>query len=278
MAAFSASCGSAGEGGASDETTVVGAFYPLAYAAEEIGRPAVRVRNLTPPGAEPHDVELSVRDVERVRSADVVLYLGQGFQPNLEAAVEGAEGDVIDLLRDVALREGSPDEETTADPHVWLDPVRYGAMARRIGEALDQSQTAQDFGRRLGTLDAEYEHGLADCRRREIVTSHAAFGYLAERYGLEQIAIGGLSPEAEPAAADVEQLVAEVRRHGATTVFYEPLVSSRLAETIAREADVETAVLNPIEGLTESELERGADYFTLMRANLETLRKALGCR
>lgn len=275
---MTASCGNASEQGASDEITVVGAFYPLAYAAEAIGGPAVRVTNLTPPGAEPHDVELSVRDVEHVRSAEVVLYLGQGFQPNLEAAVEGAEGNVIDLLQDVALREGSPDEETTADPHVWLDPLRYAAMARRLGEALGRPGAAQDFARRLRMLDAEYERGLAHCERREIVTSHAAFGYLADRYGLEQVAIGGLSPEAEPAAADVEQLVAEVRRHGATTVFSEPLVSARLAETIAREAGVETAVLNPLEGLTEGELERGADYFTVMRANLTALREALGCR
>jgi zinc transport system substrate-binding protein len=275
---MTASCGSASEEGTLDETTVVGAFYPLAYAAEEIGGPAVRVANLTQPGAEPHDVELSVRDVERVRSADLVVYLGQGFQPNLEAAVEGADGDGIDLLRDVALREGSPDEEATADPHVWLDPLRYAAMARRLGEALDRPGAAQDFIRRLRMLDVEYKRGLAHCERREIVTSHAAFGYLADRYGLEQVAIGGLSPEAEPAAADVEQLVAEVRHHGATTVFYEPLVSSRLAETVAREAGVETAVLNPLEGLTEGDLERGADYFTVMRANLKALREALGCR
>jgi zinc transport system substrate-binding protein len=151
-------------------------------------------------------------------------------------------------------------------------------MARRIGETLGRPEAARDFTRRLRALDAEYERGLADCDRREIVTSHAAFAYLAERYGLEQIAISGLSPEAEPAATDIEQLVADVRGHGATTIFFEPLVSPRLAETIAREAGVETAALNPIEGLTESELEAGADYFTLMRANLETLREALGCR
>ena len=275
---MTASCGGAGGGGASSEATVVASFYPLAYAAEEIGGTTAAVTNLTPPGAEPHDVELSVRDVERVRSADVVLYLGEGFQPNLEAAVEGAEGDAIDLLPDVAIREGPPDATETADPHVWLDPLRYATLARRIGEALRRPAAAGEFVRRLRKLDREYELGLADCERREIVTSHAAFGYLAERYGLEQIAISGLSPEAEPAAGELEQLVAEVREHGATTVFFEPLVSPRLAETIAREAGVETAALNPVEGLTESEIERGADYFTVMRANLETLREALACR
>jgi zinc transport system substrate-binding protein len=278
MATVAASCGGAGDGGAGGQTTVVASFYPLAYAAQEIGGPGTAVTNLTPPGAEPHDIELSVRDVERVRSADVVLYLGEGFQPSLETAAEGAEGDAIDLLPEVAIREGPPDEQATADPHVWLDPLLYAEMADRIDEALDRPERARDFARRLRELDEEYERGLADCEHREIVTSHAAFGYLAARYELDQIAITGLSPEAEPAAADLEQLVAEVREHGATTVFFEPLVSSRLAETIAREAGVETAALNPVEGLTESEIERGADYFTVMRANLETLREALGCR
>jgi zinc transport system substrate-binding protein len=276
-AALAASCGGAGSV-TSGDTTVVASFYPLAYAAEKIGDTTVRVTNLTPPGAEPHDVELSVRDVERVRSADVVLYLGEGFQPNLEAAVEGAEGDAIDLLPDVAIREGPPDTSETADPHVWLDPLRYATLARRIGEALDRPAAAGEFARRLRELDEEYERDLADCERREIVTSHAAFGYLAERYGLDQIAISGLSPEAEPAPGELEQLVAEVREHGATTVFFEPLVSARLAKTIAREAGAQAAALNPVEGLTESEIERGADYFTVMRANLETLREALGCR
>jgi zinc transport system substrate-binding protein len=132
--------------------------------------------------------------------------------------------------------------------------------------------------RRLEELDRAYQEGLADCARREIVTSHAAFGYLADRYGLEQIPIMGSSPEGEPAPRDLERAVDAVRETGATTVFVEPLVSASVAEAVAREAGAQTAVLNPIEGLTESEQDGGADYFSLMRANLVTVRRALACR
>jgi len=151
-------------------------------------------------------------------------------------------------------------------------------MAERIGKALDRPAAAQKLQRGLHDLHGDYARGLADCARREIVTSHAAFGYLAERYGLEQIAISGLSPEAEPTPGELEHVVAEVSEHGATTVFFETLVSPRLAETVARETGAETAALDPLEGLTENEVERGADYFSVMRDNLKMLRKALACR
>jgi zinc transport system substrate-binding protein len=266
---MTAACSAASDQDPGGRASVVAGFYPLAYAAEQIGGEAVEVTNLTPPGAEPHDAELSVRDVERVRSADVILYLGSGFQPSLQKAADGAGGTRLDLLREI---------ESRNDPHVWLDPVKYEAMARRIGEVLARPAEAGGFGRRLRELDAELEAGLASCSRRTIVTSHAAFGHLAERYGLEQIPIAGLSPEAEPSPQALVRVVEEIRRHGATTVFSESLLSPRLAETVAREAGAETAVLNPIEGLTEDELAQGEDYFSLMRANLATLRKALACR
>ncbi len=161
---------------------------------------------------------------------------------------------------------------------MWLDPTLYAAMVERIGAALDRPQEAERLSERLAGLDAELESGLANCERREIVTSHTAFGYLAERYGLEQVGITGLSPEAEPTPGELRDLVEEVREHGATTVFFETLVSPRLAETVAREVGADTAVLNPLEGLTEDEVDAGADYFSVMRANLRTLRQALGCR
>ena len=136
---------------------------------------------------------------------------------------------------------------------------------------------AARLARRLDTLDGEYRRGLAHCARRQIVTSHAAFGYLAARYGLEQIPLEGLTPEAEPSARDIARLVDVVRSSGATTVFFETLISPKLAETVAREAHVQTAVLDPLEGISKSEITAGADYFSVMRANLATLRKALGC-
>lgn len=265
-----ASCGS--DAGNDGRTDVVAGFYPLAWAAEQVGGESVTVRNLTPPGAEPHDVELSARDVDRIRDADVVLLLGGHFQPALERAAEGARGTVLDLL-------GSADGgEETADPHVWLDPARFAAIVERIGTALGRPEPAARLAGRLRALDVEYRRGLAECERRELVTAHAAFGYLADRYGLQQISISGISPEAEPSARRLEQVAQQVREHRATTVFVEPLVSARVAETVARETGTTTATLNPIEGLTEDELAAGADYVSLMRANLETLRRGLGCR
>jgi zinc transport system substrate-binding protein len=267
-------CGGEGEEASDGRVSVAAAFYPLALAAEEIGGDGVDVRNLTPPGAEPHDVELSARDVERIRSADLVLYVGSGFQPDFERAAEGADGEVLDLLEDLQLLSGAEG----VDPHVWLDPLRYEQQARLVGDALDRAAEADRFGARLRRLDADFKRGLARCERREIITSHAAFGYLADRYKLKQIALTGLTPEAEPTARDLERLIAEVERSEATTVFSETLASPDLAETVAREAGAKTAVLNPLEGLSEEELEAGEDYFSVMRENLATLRKALGCR
>ncbi len=257
-------------------TLVVAGFYPLAYAAEQVGGPGIDVRNLTPAGAEPHDLELTARDVKAVRDAHLVLYLGDGFMPALERAVAGRDGPSLDLLRGQQLTPARDGGEHS-DPHVWLDPVRYARMARATAAALGDAARADSFVRRLDALDAEYRRGLASCRRRQIVTSHAAFGYLASRYGLEQLALTGLSPEAEPSARAIGQLVRQVEASAATTVFFEPLVSPALAQTVAREAGVHTATLDPLEGLGKDELAAGADYFSVMRDNLVTLRGALGC-
>jgi zinc transport system substrate-binding protein len=268
----------AGCGGdsSSERPPVVAAFYPLAFAAEQIGADRIGVRNLTPPGVEPHDLELSGSEIRTLADADLVLYLGGGFQPALEDAIASTSAHAVDLLDAVELRRGG--EEHGGDPHVWLDPVRYAAIAERIGEELDRRPEAERFAARLRALDREFRRGLSDCVRDEIVTSHAAFGYLAARYDLKQVAITGVSPEAEPTPRDLENVVRQVRAVGATTVFFETLVSPRLAETVAREVGASTAVLDPLEGLTKDEIAAGEDYFSVMRENLAALRKALGCR
>jgi zinc transport system substrate-binding protein len=266
-----AGCGSsAGKHGPHAER-IAAAFYPLAYAAEQLA-PDAEVDNLTPPGAEPHDLELTSGDVQGIRSADVVLLLGHGFQPQLEAAAEHRRG-VVRLLDTPGL-----DRHPNNDPHVWLDPIRYGLIVKRIAAALHRPQAARALLVRLRTLDREYRRGLRRCARREIVTSHEAFAYLGERYGLRQIAITGLSPEAEPTPRKLQKVIALVRKTGATTIFFETLVSPRIADTVARETGARTAVLDPIEGLAAAEEKRGDDYFSLMRRNLANLREALGCR
>jgi zinc transport system substrate-binding protein len=271
VVALTSSAGnSVGSGGG--QKTVVAAFYPIAFAAEQID-PSADVKNLTPPGAEPHDLEVTPQDVQDLQSADLVLLMGQGFQPQLEkAAGQGAAGKVIKLLDTPGLRV------KPGDPHVWLDPPRFEKLVTRIGEALGDPAAAEKLNAKLAALDREYRSGLANCKRTEIVTSHEAFGYLAQDYGLQQVAISGISPQAEPTPAALQAAVDAVRKTGATTVFTEPLVSPRLAETVARETGARTDTLNPIEGLTPDEQSKGADYFSVMRENLAALRQALECQ
>lgn len=260
---------------AAGKNTVIAAFYPLAFAAESIGGPEYHVENLTPVGAEPHDLELTPRTVGRVETAGVVLYLGHGFQPAVATAADQAKGTTVDVLAGLPLRR-SGEEGVSADPHVWLDPVLFARMAERIGATLHRSPRA--FVRRLDALDRAFRTGLRRCARRDLVTSHAAFGYLAARYGLRQVAITGLTPESEPSPRQLARVVQLVRRTGVTTIFFERLVSPRLADTVAREVGARTAVLDPIEGLTPKEEQNGDDYFTVMRRNLAALRTALSCR
>lgn len=248
---------------------VVAAFYPLAFAAEQIN-PGADVENLTPPGAEPHDLEVTPRDVRDVQAAGLVLLMGSGFQPQLESAA-GEGANVLRLLDapGLDLRPG--------DPHVWLDPSRFQGLVEVIGQRLGRPDAAQALSDRLAALDAEFKAGLARCKRHEIITSHDAFGYLADRYGLNQVAIGGISPDAEPTPGDLQKAADAVRHSRATTVFTETLVSPKLAETVARETGAQTAVLNAIEGLSAGQQSKGEDYFGLMRENLAALRKALDC-
>jgi zinc transport system substrate-binding protein len=252
---------------------VVAAFYPLAFAAEQVAAPDTDVVDLTRAGEEPHDLELSPRDVAHLHDARLVVYAGHGFQPAVEDAVADRSGASLDVLDRVPLR-GTGDD---VDPHVWLDPHRFADVTRAIAAALGEPARAAPLVRRLDALDRELARGLRRCARRTIVTSHAAFGYLAARYGLEQVSLVGLAPEAEPSPATVANLADTVRATGATTVFTEPLVAPALADTVAREAGVSTATLDPLESLSSADEHAGVDYFDVMRTNLAALREALGC-
>lgn len=282
-----AACGGGGGGppASDDRTKVVAGFYPLAEAAARVGGDSVVVTNLTPPGTEPHDLELSSRQVDAIEDADLVLYLGFGFQPAAEE-VARAQGDrAIDVLASLGLAPGSGGEEV--DPHFWLDPTLMAKAVEVIERAIVDARPADReslvaaagaFTGELEGLDTDFEEGLRACDRQDLVTSHAAFHYLATRYGLRQESIAGLSPESEPEAARLAELADLLRRTRATTVFYETLVPPEVAQTLAREVGAKTAVLNPIEGRTEGEAAAGATYLSLMRENLAALRSALGCR
>jgi zinc transport system substrate-binding protein len=294
-----------------DRLTVLAAFYPLQFAAERVGGDRVTVDNLTAPGAEPHDLELTPQDVGRVSDADLVVLL-EGFQPAVDEAVaaDGAAAayDVrADARLDLATAGGHEDEHATdehatdehatdehatdehaaegsSDPHFWLDPLRLAdvsdALAARLGEidaagASQYEANAADLRTELEQLDSEMQAGLTGCTVTELVTSHDAFGYLAERYGFTQVGIRGLSPEDEPSAADLARLSDVVTEHGVTTVYSETLVSPELAETVAAETGASTAVLDPLEGIADD--SAGEDYLAVMRANLEVLRAGQGC-
>ena len=278
---------------------VVAGFYPLAEAARVVGGETVRVTNLTPAGSEAHDVELSTDQLDAVLDADLVLYLGGGFQPALEAAMEQRDGPTIDLLehRGEASDAGAEDHPDdghghgaadggATDPHVWLDPREFAEMAEEIGQALEPVHPDVDELRRrtkayteqLRALDVKFEKGLDRCQRRDIVTTHAAFGHLAAAYQLEQRPISGLSPESEPDPARLAELSDHVTETGATTIFVEPLAPSAAADALARETGAKTVELNPLEGLTPSQVETGETYESVMRANLEALRRGLDCQ
>jgi zinc transport system substrate-binding protein len=273
---MAAAIGLSGCGGSSNSgglRTIVAAFYPLAFVAQELGGQKVDVKNLTPPGAEPHDIELTPRDVGELQQANVVVYLSHGFQPAVEQAVSGAKGKKIDALAGIGLRKGVGDEVGKSDPHVWLDPVLFSRIVKEIGAELGYAKQGDHLARRVLALDRLFGAGLAHCARKDFVTSHAAFGYLAARYHLHQVPITGIDPESEPSPQHLRALIQLVRREHVTTVFFERLVSPRLAETVARDAGAKAAVLDPIEGITD-----GNDYFSVMRQNLRQLRTALGCR
>jgi zinc transport system substrate-binding protein len=311
LAMLIAGCGGSSGGTPVTETpgerlSVVASFYPLTVAAEQIGGDRVQVTNLTPAGAEPHDLELDPRQTEELLQAAVVVVMGRGFQPAVERTAAQRQGVTVEILRVLPISQdgevtgdeeheheevppatpANPEESTSLDPHVWLDPLLMAEIVNQVAEALAQAapseadafrSRAQTYRAALATLHNEYAQGLASCQRREIVTAHDAFGWLASRYNLQQLGIAGISPEAEPDPRRLAELADLVRREGVTTVFTETLVSPAIADTLARETGVRTAVLNPLEGLTKDEIARGATYLSVMRDNLATLREALGC-
>jgi zinc transport system substrate-binding protein len=290
LAVLVAACApsNASDGGSPGTLSVAAAFYPVFEAAQRVGGDLVDVINLTAPGVEPHDLELSPDQAEAIATSDVVLYLGEGFQPAVQDAIGDAEGLTVDLLAGMPTFEppGGSEEGLTADPHVWLDPSLYARMVDEVRTAFSEAapehastfrSNAIAFTQEIDSLADDYAAGLAHCDRTLLVTSHAAFGYLAAAYGLTQEAISGVAPDAEPSAQRLAELKTLVEEDGVTTIFTEDLVSPKVAQTLAEEAGVRTAVLHTIEGLSDDEVAAGADYGSQMRENLSTLRVALGC-
>ncbi len=289
---------SAADGNITGQLDVVASFYPMQYLAEQIGGRHVSISTLTEPGQEPHDLEISAKQTVDLQKADAVLYL-KGLQPAVDEAVAQSEAktkiDAATLtnLEDHGSTEHShegeeahSDEEASAlDPHVWLDPVKYAEIADGVSAAFQKADptNAAEYEKntaaltaKLTSLNTSFEDGLKNTASKVFFTNHAAFGYLAERYGLTQEAIAGVDPESEPSAARMKELQQEAKADGVTTVFYETLVSDKTAKTLAEDANLKTDVLDPLEGITEK--SRGDDYIAVMQANLKALRTALGAK
>lgn len=302
--------------------SVVTSFYPLEFATEQIAGDQLDVTVLTKPGAEPHDLELGAQDIAAMTRARLVVY-AKGFQPAVDEAMQQVDpGTVLDVATaadltldstdhghdadpghgadhdQAATSSGSPsanatessgaephdEEHSAADPHFWLDPKRYAAVARVISERLAKDDpagatayraNATTFVGKLDALHADFSSGLKACSNRVLVTSHSAFGYLAARYGLEQHGIAGLSPEAEPSAAALAEINDVVRTEGVNTIYQETLVEPQFANTVARSTGATVATLDPVEGLSDK--SAGDDYFEVMRSNLRTLQQGQGC-
>ena len=293
-----AASGAAPTAAPSGVLTVSTSFYPIQYLAQAIGGEHVAVTSVTPTNVEPHDFELSPKDVTALSASSLVLYVS-GFQPSLDDALAQVSGPtVVDLAGSVDLvhhdgveeeheegaTEAAHDHGAAAalDPHFWLDPVRMQAAAKAVEAALAQADPAHadDYAANLDTLNAtltdlntSYSTGLGHCERTTFVTSHAAFGYLADRYSLTQASISGVDPESEPSPAELAEVKKVVESTGTTTIFTEELVSPETAQAVAAETGAQTRVLSPIESAPES-----GDYAGVMRTNLEELRTALSCQ
>lgn len=293
----------AADHGSGDKLNVVASFYPMQFLAEKIGGTHVSVSTLTKPGVEPHDLELTPRQIGGLGDADYVLYL-KGIQPAVDDAVgqagventvdaaklttlekHGAEVEGHDHGSEEGEEHAHEGEEAGADPHIWLDPVKYAEVAKGVGKSLEKADPdhAADYRKNTNTLVTElnalntaYETGLKDTATKTFITTHSAFGYLAERYGLTQEGIAGLDPETDPSPARINEIHAVADKNKATTVFFETLASDKTAKTLAKDLGLRTDVLDPLEGITDK--SKGADYTEVMKSNLAALQKALGAK
>jgi zinc transport system substrate-binding protein len=272
-------CHSDGAGGG--RLKVIASFYPLAWAARQIA-PGADVVDLTPPGAEPHDLQLSARSRLDVQNATVVFMLGKGFQPEVERAVKDVRGRVVDVLEGLDLLP-STEEGFTADPHVWLDPESMADIALKIAATLADidprnEQTylkrGNELARSIEAVNVASKFGLDKCELKTMVTTHEAFGYLAKRYGLTEVALTGLTPEADPAGAQIRRAQQLARRHEIAAIFYEETdEGARIGRSVARDVGVPALPLSTLEAEPAS-----GDYLTVMQRNLTELRKGLRCR
>lgn len=283
----------------SDIVSVSASIYPLAFLAQEVGKGATNVRQITAAGLEPHDFEPTPADIAAIRASKILLFNGSVDAWAEEIAANASEKNIlaIRMMDHVPLLhlEEEPQEEEyadhedhgTVDPHIWLDPVLMQTQTAVIRDAFiqaDPSNTqvytsnAMSLTQKFAALDASFTNGLQSCALKEIVVSHNAFQYLSARYGFKTVAIAGLSPEEEPSAKRLAEIADIVKEKNIQYIFFESLMDPKLSDTIAQETGAQTLVLHPLEGLSSEEVEKGATYFSVMEQNLKNLRTAMQCQ
>ncbi len=261
---------------------VTASFYPLSYIASQIGGNKVDVENITPPGAEPHDYELSTQQVAHIENSDMLILNGAGFETWGENIKENLSKKNILIITTATTLINE-----TKDPHIWLSPPLFKKEAKIILEGLVKidpknktyyENNAFNLINQLNQLDKEYREGLSNCKQKYIVTSHSAFAYLAKTYGLNQITITGISPDEEPSVQRLIEIAQFAKKNNIKYIFFERLISPKLTETIAHEIGAQTLVLDPIEGISDNDAKNGKNYLTIMKENLTNLKKALECQ
>ncbi len=264
-------------------------FYPLAYFTQQVGGSLVSVETLVSPGMEPHDFEPTPQQIVHIQNAKLFIYNGAGLETWAPRVIaELPKEKVINTTEhiEVLTSREEPDAPFTSDPHVWMNPhlaiqqvesIRDGLIKADSIHAQEYQQNADKLIAQLNELGSKFQHGLATCQLRTIVTSHSAFAYMAKQYNLQVLSIAGLSPEEEPTPQKLVEVAKFVKQNQVKYIFFETLVSPKLSQTIAQETGAQTTSFNPLEGLTPSEVARGKNYFTVQEENLQNLRQALTC-
>lgn len=265
-----------------EKPIVYASFYPLYFLADEIGKDNIDLRIVIPNGTEPHDYEPSVKQLNDIEKADIFIYNGAGLESWADKLLEAIidEKKIISASEEVELNK----IDGVADPHIWLDPYNMDKIGKRIKEgfiALDSKNKEEyennykELSGKLRKLDNDYSTALKDKKKDKILVSHAAFGYMADRYKFDQIPVAGISPEQEPSPKTIANIIDLAKKNEIKYIFLETLASPKTVSVIAEEANLEILTLNPIAGLTEEEQKNGEDYISIMEKNIESLKKAL---
>lgn len=260
---------------------IVASFYVLGDFTKRVGGDNIDVRTIIPAGAEPHEYEPTPKDIADIYSARLFLYQGGGFDQwadQFRGEIQQRGIAAVPMAEHFTLLNN--------DPHIWLDPVLAQKEIEIIRDYLIRADpqnaglyanNATLYTALLADLDKKYRDGLLSCGIKEIVVSHSAYQYLAQRYGLSLISIAGLSPEQEPSLRKIAEIIRLIRAKGIKYIFIEPLAGSKAAQAVALETGANSLILNPIEGLPDADIAAGKNYLSLMEENLKNLRTALLC-